>query len=101
MDKKDIARLHALIQYYDSIGAWGLAAAFRKILVSMLALSVVLLTGCATTYTRKYTVHPDDRAQFDTDFAQCTNRALAFHQGDDFVDSCMRLKGYQLTVVAD
>lgn len=67
---------------------------------TLIALLMVLVSGCATTYVRKYTVHPDDRAQFDVDFGKCTNRALAFHQGDDFVDSCMRLKGYQLTVVA-
>jgi hypothetical protein len=98
--EKNIAKIHASIQYFESIGSWGMAQVLRKILASMLVASVVVLSGCATTYVRKYTVHPDDRARFDVDFGICTNRALAFHQGDDFVDSCMRLKGYQLNIVA-
>lgn len=99
--EKDIVRLHGLIQYYESIGAWGLAQALRKVLTTMIIGSALLLSACATTERRTWHVHPDDMSQFNTDQHKCVSAALAYDQGDEFVQRCLLLRGYRMKVTSE
>jgi hypothetical protein len=96
--EKDIVRLHGLIQYYESIGAWGLAQALRKILTTTIIGSALVLSACATSVRKTWHVHPDDMSQFKADQRRCFEIAALARGDDNLVDVCLQRIGYRLTI---
>lgn len=60
-----------------------------------------LFDWAKTGRTKTWTVHPDDRARFDLDYARCTNVAQTFRHFETARDRCLTQIGYTLEVTTN